>query len=384
MNRKGAIDKRLLIRHWFYIGILALVWVQILMFPNGPEYRIPSVLLGIGASMYTSFKMVQPLRWHESIVSNVILFSLDLSVCAALVMFSGGIHSPFILYTLAPVVTAAILLARIYTFVITFLTFSYVLTAFFIFSTTGVPDTLAEFNDFAIYLLTLSLAAVLPYFMNMKDRQNIKVKAVLSERQQLAREIHDNLCQTIYGLRWQIQMLRNGMVPIDQTQVDDKIDNLVEEAETDARNLISSLRSFKSGCSLVSELRACLSKCQREHGIKYELNLHGQEQNVDDLVKSEVLYICQEALRNATKHSRCQHIVLDLSVSNNYLEVTMSDDGCGFDKTKYAEGRGLMVMKERAESVGGRLEMKSTFGSGTEIKLEVPRRCPSELVLVSQ
>ncbi len=253
-NRKFARDKRLLIRHWFYIIILALVWAQILVFPSEPEYLVWPVLLGIGASVYTSFKMIQPLRWHESVVSNVILFSLDLCVCAALVILSGGIHSPFILYTLAPVVTSAIMLTRLYTLIITIATTGYVLAASFV-NAAGPTTTLGDLNDFVIYLLAVSLAGILPYIMNMKNKQFIIVKAILSERQQLAREIHDNLCQTIYSLRWQLQMLRDGLSQSDHQLVNDRIDKLLEEAETDARNLISSLRSHKLGGSLVDELK---------------------------------------------------------------------------------------------------------------------------------
>ncbi|GEM_PF-2527857 len=382
-SRKMATDNRLLIRHWFYIGILALVWAQILMFPSEPEYIVWPVLLGIGASIYTSFKMVQPLKWHESVVSNAILFSFDLSVGATLVILSGGIHSPFILYTLAPIVTSAILLSRLYTLVITVATFAYVLVASFIHSA-GPTNTLGDFNDFVIYLLTITLAGVLPYLMNVKTKQFITVRAILSERQQLAREIHDNLCQTIYGLRWQIQLLRDGMTRADQQLANDRVDKLLEEAETDARNLISSLRSHKLGGPLVNELKMYLRKCESEYGISCELKEHGELTDIDELIQSEVLHICEEALRNATKHSQCHHIVVELVNSNNQLSVVVSDDGCGFDKTRHLEGRGLVVMKERAQSVGGNLEVQSSPGCSTKVRLEVPRRCPSEAILLSQ
>jgi signal transduction histidine kinase len=382
-SRKIASDKRLLIRHWFYIVILALVWAQILAFPSEPEYVVWPVLLGIGASIYTAFKMIHPLQWHESVTSNVILFSLDLLVCSALVVLSGGIHSPFILYTLAPIVTSAILLAQLYTLIIAVTTFGYVLVASFV-NSVGPTNTLGDLNVFAIYLLTITLAGVLPYLMNAKNEQDIKVKAIISERQHLAREIHDNLCQTIYGLRWQIQMLRNGMLRADPQLTDDRIERLLEEAEIDARNLIASLRSHKLGGSLVDELRTYLGKCEEEYGISYDLNEHGQAQDTDEVIHSEVLHICEEALRNSIKHSRCRHVVIELFNSKSQLRVTVSDDGCGFDYTRQLEGRGLLVMKERAESVGGHLEVESSPGDSTKVRLEVPRRCPSEMILLSR
>lgn len=382
-NRKIARDKHLLIRHWFYIVILALIWVQILAFPSEPEYLVWPVLLGIGASIYTSFKIIQPLRWHESVVSNVILFSTDLLVCAALVVLSGGIHSPFILYSLAPIVTSAILLTRIYTLVITVATFGYVLAASFV-NAAGPATSLGDLNDYLIYLLAITLAGILPYLMNVKNKQFITVKAILSERQQLAREIHDNLCQTINGLRWQIQMLGDGLSQSNHQLANDRIDKLLEQAELDARNLISSLRSHKLGGSLVDELKTYLGRCKSEYGISYDLRELGVKQDIDELIQSEVLHICEEALRNSIKHSKCHHIAVELNNSDNQLNITISDDGYGFDMSRRAEGRGLLVMKERAEWVGGNLEVQSSPGNSTKVRLEVPIRCPSEVMLLSQ
>ena len=384
-SRRGLIPGRAAndgrwLSQWFYAGVLALAWAQIFAFTAQPEYRVWPVLLGAIATAYTSFKMVQPVRWQVSKTANRVLLALDLSVCGALVILSGGPHSPFILFTLAPVVTAAMLLPTRYTVAVAAVTFGYVLAAFAIHASAMPSDVVADFNDFATYVVTLTLAAVLPYFVNARARQNVRAQAVLSERQKLAREIHDSLCQTIHGLRWQVQMLRHGMVPPEEALRDGTLDALVDKADADARDLISSLRSFRPGCSLVSELGVFLRKSEEECHITYELREDGQSADVDDLVKNEVLRICEEAVRNASRHSGCHHIAISLVNSDDELAVTVSDDGRGFEANKSAVGRGLTVMRERAESVGGRFELRSHHG-GTEVRLEVPRRCPSELML---
>ncbi len=171
------------------------------------------------------------------------------------------------------------------------------------------------------------------------------------------------------------------MLPPDEALRDGKLDALVEKADTDARELISSLRSFRPGCTLVSELRSFLSKCEAECGVSYEITEQGQSRDIDDLVKSEVLRVCEEAFRNATRHSGCHHIEVRLVNSNSHLTVAVSDDGRGFEPDTRGVGRGLTVMRERTESVGGRFRLSSHPGGGTEIRLEVPRRCPSELNL---
>ncbi len=71
-SRKTVTHKRLLIRHWFSIGILALVWARILMFPSETGYLVWPVSLGIGAGIYASLQMIQPLRRRESVVPNLL------------------------------------------------------------------------------------------------------------------------------------------------------------------------------------------------------------------------------------------------------------------------------------------------------------------------
>ena len=373
-------DRRWLIRHWFYVAILGLAWAQILLFPDRQHFFAHPVTLGVLASVYTAFKMVQPLRWHESRSANTVLFAADLAVCGGLVILSGGPHSPFILYSLAPVVTAAILLPGFQTFLIAAVTFSYVLAAFVIHAAMS-PGVMDHFSDLATYLVALVLSAALPYFMNAKARQAMRMQAILSERQKLAREIHDNLCQTINGLRWQVQMLRHGIVQPGVAPFDDKVDELIEKVDSDARSLISSLRNFRPGRSLPSDLKALLDGLRAQYGTIGSFREQGRSLEVDDLVKSEVTSICEEALRNAARHSGCRHVSVDLINSGDLVKVIISDDGKGFDTSLRKEGRGLWVMRERAESVGGSLEILSRTGAGTEIRLEVPRRCPSDLVL---
>jgi signal transduction histidine kinase len=91
-----------------------------------------------------------------------------------------------------------------------------------------------------------------------------------------------------------------------------------------------------------------------------------------------LLRICQEALTNVTKHSGAQSVQVKLKQVNGHLRVSISDDGRGFDILTYyhdgvkAKGHGLTVMRERAESIGGKFRVLSMPGQGTEVQVEVP------------
>jgi signal transduction histidine kinase len=88
--------------------------------------------------------------------------------------------------------------------------------------------------------------------------------------------------------------------------------------------------------------------------------------------------ICQEALSNAVRHSRAQHVSLELHAANDNLHIGIVDDGLGFDPEirraacPMAASLGLAIMEERARNAGGRLEIDSTPGAGTRVKATFP------------
>jgi len=83
---------------------------QIFLFPSVYQSIIPSLALITGVGIYTVVKALHPLRWHQQGILGYSLLGVDIAVCIFLVMVTGGLYSPFLLYTLAPVLTAALLL----------------------------------------------------------------------------------------------------------------------------------------------------------------------------------------------------------------------------------------------------------------------------------
>jgi signal transduction histidine kinase len=91
----------------------------------------------------------------------------------------------------------------------------------------------------------------------------------------------------------------------------------------------------------------------------------------------DIFRIVQEALGNATAHSRAQHIWIRARVNPDVVRVEVGDDGIGFDRPAEPTGLGLMSMEERASNLGGRLEIQSIRGIGTTVTLIVPRTKPA-------
>jgi len=85
-------------------------------------------------------------------------------------------------------------------------------------------------------------------------------------------------------------------------------------------------------------------------------------------VKQNLYLIFKEAINNSIKHGNCKHITLEANFRNDVLEISVTDDGKGFDETKTYKGNGLKNMESRASQIGGRIKIKSSAESGTSIR----------------
>ena len=123
---------------------------------------------------------------------------------------------------------------------------------------------------------------------------------------------------------------------------------------------------------LVGALELRLNTVERRTGIETVM----KTKNVE-LIKSpldlEIYRIATEALNNSLKHSKAQIISISLAVNNNEVDMVINDDGDGFETNKEnIGGIGFNGMRERAMRIGGKLEINSKIGSGTNIHLTVP------------
>ncbi len=358
---------------------LILAAVQIRLFPSGAAYPTPTPIFPgepvlLVAGLYTFLKLLEPAKWRLKAPASIALLGIDVFMAASLFIVSGGIHSPFLLYTLAPVLSAALRLPARTTFFVASFTASYVLAVFITFAGDSFVQSISAMNDFPFYLTALVSAAVLPYLVNVYSRQRFQSSAILKERLRLAHEIHDGLCQGIYAMRWQLQRLQRDIEnsqPLAATV--QHMEKMLNEMEREARGSMELLSSFKIDRPFLLQIEERLRQLESDTGIKCRLETELPEPRLDRLVAAEAVHVCQEALQNAMKHSGARSIALKLGAPKGYLQITVADDGCGFDATRQTKWRGLMVMKERAESVGGRLRVTSAPGFGTRVQLEVPR-----------
>ena len=207
--------------------------------------------------------------------------------------------------------------------------------------------------------------------------------AVLHERERLARELHDSLAQVLAFVGMQGQTIRRLLARGEIAAADEHVGRLVEvarEADTDIRESILGLRVALAGGGLWPALATYLSQYEQRYEIHTEL---GRPERLGDgafdpLVEVQLLRIIQEALTNARKHSRARSVCVTFAAQDGRAQVMVQDDGCGFDPGEvYGDsgGRvGLRVMRERAEEIGGTLNVQSAPGEGTQVIVTAPLR----------
>jgi len=197
--------------------------------------------------------------------------------------------------------------------------------------------------------------------------------ATAKERNRLARELHDSVAQTLYGLTLQAEAaareLKTGQTDRATEQLREIRDS-AQQSLQETRLLIFELRPpILEQEGLASALRARLESVESRSGLKAQIQL----QEVDQLpakIEAGLYGVSNEALNNVLKHAHATVIKVSLKKKSNKINLEIQDDGVGFDVDAALGGMGLSGMKERAEQFGGVLQIESG-ANGTTVRVEV-------------
>ena len=197
-------------------------------------------------------------------------------------------------------------------------------------------------------------------------------KAILEERNRLARDIHDNLAQGFGAILMQLQAARRETAPLPPA-VARSIDTAVELARThmvEARRSVGALRpNVGDSEDIARAITRVAELAQKTSDVPIEVHLD-ELPRFGDGVEREVIGIAQEALTNAVRHARARRITIRASTVNSLgLRLSIADDGRGIPRERSSGGFGLTSMQERADRIGASLTIVTAPRSGTEVVL---------------
>jgi signal transduction histidine kinase len=196
--------------------------------------------------------------------------------------------------------------------------------------------------------------------------------AVLEERQRMARDMHDSVTQSLYGLTLFARSARDAAAENDI----DRLENSLGQLEDNSRNALAEMRLSlyqlqpvtvdRQG--LAQALRSRLESVEDRLGVESDLYVDG-EIILQPNEAEQMYHIAVEALNNALKHSGATKVDVRVTSDDGRVKLEISDNGSGFETGHVASGMGLKNMRARAESLKARLNISSALRTGTLIQV---------------
>ena len=227
--------------------------------------------------------------------------------------------------------------------------------------------------------------AQLKFEMTARKEAEVQFKAVLAERTRLARELHDTLEQSLTGIGLQLDTA--GRLSASQPQAAghhlELARNMIIQSQTEIRHSIWDLRSRElEQFNLPDALSRNAAQTTQGTNIQVEVETKGDIRTLSEIVEGNLLRIGQEALTNVIKHSGASLVKMELEFGPQDVILQITDNGCGFDTSDGIGSQknrfGLLGMSERVKRMHGRFFLRSSLGSGTCVRVEVPASLPPE------
>ncbi|MDB6042039.1 MAG: two-component system sensor protein [Gammaproteobacteria bacterium] len=216
-----------------------------------------------------------------------------------------------------------------------------------------------------------------------RRRLEQRVEDRLNERTRIARELHDSLLQGFQGLMFRLQAVRQLLPkrPDEAARFLEVALEVGDQAIGEGRNAVQNLRSpIFDDRDLVSSLVAlgaelCIG-VEPQAKSEYRVVVEGRPRELRPSVRDDAYRIVREAVRNACQHAHARHIETEVTFGDADLSIRVRDDGIGVDPQILARGQraghwGLPGMRERSETLGGRLNVWSERNAGTEVELRI-------------
>ena len=343
------------------------------------------VLAVIG--VYTLLKVLGPLRWWRADPATYVVLGGDAVVCVVILLITGGLNSPYLLYSLSPVIAAAMLFQERLALAVASLLSASVVVAHLSPAWFDTDYSWVLEGNFLLWMVLYVSAAFLigtaVYRSNLNIRRYIEAEATMAERRRIRREIHDGLAQMLTSLTMKSELV-GKFIERDRTEEALKISG---ELHTLSQDLYQEVRDSLDELSVepfpfIPVLKEYLQDFEGRSGIETKFQPPVGALQLPPTAELQLLRIAQEALTNVRRHSQASMAWVRLLSTPRSVELSIQDNGEGFRTLPNGEGaagadgaghHGMDGMRERAESLGATLNITSEEGQGTLLHLVLPR-----------
>jgi signal transduction histidine kinase/ligand-binding sensor domain-containing protein len=245
-----------------------------------------------------------------------------------------------------------------------------------------VPPTFLQSTPFKALCVIAGVAllwfAYRARLAQVSTRMRAQLETRLSERERIARELHDTLLQGFQGLMLRFQAVADS-IPADQPARRLIEDTMArgDEVLAEGRDRVRDLRGTDTVDDLAQALRDAAKKVVSGAFVGFRVIVEGTPRQLHPIVCDELIKIATEAIQNSSRHAHAKNIEVHIMYRRSALEARIRDDGVGIDaKIIETGGRkghfGLTGMRERTRKIKGEFKLSSGTNIGTEIEICVP------------
>lgn len=243
-------------------------------------------------------------------------------------------------------------------------------------------DNYLESTNLALKILEGNIDKLTDSLKEAQKKQQIGlwiVETMEAERRKMARELHDGPAQTLAGM-----MIRMDLIDVlcredvaEAQQELGSVRQMAHDALDEVRRVMFDLKpNIIDESGLLVALQDYFDDYESKYNFEIEMVHFGSIPQLDLSLETALFRLVQESITNARKHSGTKQVLVKIECTDERLCLVIKDEGCGFDEVQVRETKkdsyGIIGMKERAELLGGNIEVLSAPGEGTQVIIEVP------------
>lgn len=213
------------------------------------------------------------------------------------------------------------------------------------------------------------------YLLSLEQQAKLE-EGKVQERNRISEELHDGILGKLFGARVGLGFLNPNLDP-SATQKYNLLIGELQIIEKEIRDISHELKnhdSYSSSVSFFNLVTKLIIDCSEIGGFEYRLTKDGAIfwEDVDEIVKANLYRIIQESLQNTIKFAKANEVLIDFSIQEGSLILTIIDNGVGFNTLKKKTGIGLKNMRSRAEKLNGEFTIESQPNKGTKTAIRIP------------
>ena len=333
--------------------------------------------------IYSLLRVFSPLRWREKGTMTYLILIGDFLLCILLVIYTGGLNSAFLLYSLAPIMTAALLFEESVALTLAALaSLSLSLSHLVLSQYTEMFSRIMQGLNLTlliVYTLFCFVSAAVPYRINLNIRRRIEREAIIDERRRIARELHDGVAQSLGYLNLKTRQVSDYVSSQNTvkalTELND-IRKVVQDTYEDIRESIDQLSAEMRNLPMIPAMANYIREFGDNNNLKVHFDYPRPFPELSPVAELQLFRIVQEALTNVRRHAQATEVEVKVENSKGAVEMLVRDNGRGFildDLEDKPPGyHGLNIVKERAEMLGGTLNISTAPGEGTALMVSLP------------